>query len=152
VHGAGSQQSRDRHLGLEAPSHRTKKVGLIGDFRRLAVLHLIDVDSIGIEKSAMKELRLERQLFAAPERAFWQKPYRPVAIVVEVLQIIRQFNIWSLERFTGEVTRHLPHNGSIKRGRLRASGGQESWRRDRYERQGGSCEEVSAVHKMAHCY
>src|SRR5256885_3263462 len=97
----------------------------------------------------MKELRLERQLFAAPERAFRQKPYRPVTIVVEVLQIIRQFIIWGLERFAGQITRHLPHNGSVKRHRLRASRGQESWYRDRYERQGGSCEEVSAVHKMA---
>jgi len=41
----------------------------------------------------------------------------------------------------------LPHHGSVERHRLRASGGKQAWRRDGYERQGGSCKEVSAIHK-----
>src|SRR6267154_3876207 len=116
-----------------------EKFRLVGNFRRLAALHLVDIYSVAVEKPAMKELCLERQLFAAPERTFRQKANRAVAVVIQVLQIIRQFVVGNLERFAGQIARHLPHNGSVKRHRLRAGRGHEPGRRDRYQRQGGSC-------------
>src|SRR4029079_13422976 len=98
-----------------------KKLGLIGDFRRLAVLDLKYVDTVGVEKSAMKELHFERQLLVMPKGAFRQKANRPVVVVIQVLQVIRQLVVGSLERFAGEFSRHLPHKRSVKRHRLRAS-------------------------------
>src|SRR5206468_8398051 len=77
------------------------QLGLVGDLCRLAVLHLEDVDPVLVEKPAMKELRLEREFFAAPERALRQEPDGAIMVVVDVGEIVGQFFAGLIVRFGG---------------------------------------------------
>ena len=110
----------DARLGGWSVSER-EILRLIGNFRRLAVRDLIDVDPVFVEKAAMEELHFERQLFTAPERAVRQESYGAVMVVIQIVQMIRQFAVRRLERFAGRIPSHLPNDRSVKWRRLRLS-------------------------------
>src|ERR1700752_1373083 len=93
----------------------------------------------------MKELRLERQFFAAPECALRQEPDRPIMVIVDIPEIVGQSVIRRLVWFCGKVAGHLPHDGPVERHRLGVGAGEKPGRGNGYQR--GSSEEISAVHK-----
>src|ERR1700738_4134434 len=76
---------------------KRKKLRLISNPGRLAGRDLVDVHAVGKEKSAMEELNLERQLFAAPQRMVRGKSNGPVVVVVQIFEGIRQFVVRRLE-------------------------------------------------------
>ena len=76
----------------------------------------------------MEELHLERQFFAAPERALRQEPDRPIMVVVDIREIVGQFVVRRLVRLGGEVARHLPHDGPVERRRLGVRAGEKPGR------------------------
>ena len=92
---------------------------MIGDPGRLAARDLVKVHPVRIEKAAMEELHLERQLFTMPERAFRQKSDGAVVVVIQVLQIVRQFVVRRLERLGGGVPGYLSNDRRIEGQRFR---------------------------------
>ena len=112
----------------------------------LAVRDLVDVHSRRVVEAAMEELHFEGQFLAAPQCVLGKKTYRAVVIVIQVLQAVRQFGIWRLERFAGCITGALSNNRSIKRERLGARRPCQATRSRRHERQGScSLKKTSAV-------
>src|SRR5712691_7142158 len=111
----------DARLGRRSISER-EILRLIGDFRRLSVRYLVDIDPVLVEEAAMEELHFERQLFTAPERAVRQEPYGAVMVVIQIVQVIRQFAVRRLERFAGCIPSQLPNDRSVKWRRLCLSG------------------------------
>ena len=127
-------------------SPNEKSSGSIRDLARLPVRDLVDVDPVLVEEAAMEELHLERQLFAAPERALGQEADRAVMVVVEILQVVGQFLVGGLERLARDVARHLPHDRAVERGGFGGRGGDHAGHRDRDQRQRGYSKKISAVH------
>src|SRR4051794_16666415 len=76
-----------------------KVVRPVSDLGRLAIRDLVNVHSRRVEKAAVKELHFERQFLPAPQCSLGQKTYRAVVIVIQALQVVRQFRIRGLERF-----------------------------------------------------
>ena len=64
--------------------------GRIDDRRCEPVLHLENVDAVGVVEAAMKELELERQFVGAPERMIRQEADHAVTVVGQVLQRRRE--------------------------------------------------------------
>jgi hypothetical protein len=65
----------------------------VGNFGRLAVDDFVNVNARFIEEAAMEELDLKRQLLVSPQRVRGEKAYLPIVVVIELLEIIRQFRI-----------------------------------------------------------
>src|SRR2546423_12823144 len=93
----------------------------------------------------MKELHLERQFFTAPQRVLRQETYLPVVVVVELLQVVRQFGVGRLVRFAGGVAGYLPDNRPVKRERLRSRGRNEPPRRREQGQRSCSVQKTSTV-------
>ena len=58
--------------------------GRVDDAARAALAHLEDIDAVGIIEAAVKELRLERQAHAAPQRLLRHEADRAVLVVGEI--------------------------------------------------------------------
>ena len=93
----------------------------------------------------MKELRLERQFFAAPECTLRQEPDRPIVVIVDIPEIFGEAVIGRLVWLGGKVAGHLPHGGPVERRRLGVRAREKLGRGNGYQRR--SSEEISAVHE-----
>ena len=93
----------------------------------------------------MKELRFERQFFAAPQCSLRQEPNRPIMVIVNIPEIVGQAVVRRFVWFGGKVARHLPHDSPVERRRLGGRASEKAGRGNRY--QCGSGEEISAVHE-----
>ena len=61
----------------------------VGNLGPLTVGDFVDVNARLVEESAVKELNLEWQFFAAPQRALRQETDLPVMIVIKIFQVVR---------------------------------------------------------------
>ena len=112
-------------------------VGLIRNPDGLAVRHLIDVDAVREEEAAVKELHLERQIFAAPQRAFGIEADGSILVVIELCQFVGQLVVRRLERLGCGFSRNLPDRRRVERRRRGHRGPHQA---SGQERQNGRCD------------
>ena len=89
-------------------------VAAISDRGRASVRHLVEVDPVLVKESAMEKLRLEGQLFTAPQRVLGQESDGSVLVVIEVLQRIGQFFVRRFERLARDGAGEVAHIGRSK--------------------------------------
>ena len=89
--------------------------GRVDNGRRKPVLHLEDVDAVRVIEAAMKELQLERQALAPPERLLRHESDHAVTVVGQVLQLIRQLVVGRFVRFLRQIARECAHTGRFER-------------------------------------
>src|SRR4029077_8609213 len=99
-----------RHGLVAERKHRRR----IDDRGGEPVLHLENVDAVGVIKAAMEELELKRQTLAAPERLLRLKADYAVAVVGQVLQLIRQLVVRRLVGLARKVARPGPHHRRLE--------------------------------------
>src|SRR6185503_12015207 len=102
------------------------------------------VDAVGEKESAMEELQLERQILAAPHRLLRQKADGAIAVVAEILEVVRQRCVRRLKGLERQIMRHPAHGEGIE-GRALVRGRSGGARQRSKEGQHGSCEQEIAT-------